>query len=812
MATTNVPTPQECCLGRYVVESFQIPVPGGDCSIHLLLEDSPESNSDYWQERLHVKHTYETIRKVAGPEPRGKVVSAVLVDGGHDGGTKFSGEHAADAIKVALEELEKTFGTPIKFTSWVVTHWDRDHYSGSLRMIIDDLQQRFDMDLPLQSKYMIYQGTTCLTTLYCPFFGYGTWNKTIKGKPKGRHWMLRKNLDDRDDPNLVDFLLLKKKDDNTWYRDLKRFTKNQSSQYIYDWIPRICRVCEGYENLAGVDFFSPFPSNPNERLFAANIHNQDITFQQLLDLLSEMDNPQPRFLCVGAEGYVMGSRKNTQNVTKPSAATLENFISIMSLIVWPAHETNNDQARVSYFGGGDSFQGSESRLSAWLGNTHVCVVKASHHGSHSSTPSAMLENMKPSKVIISAGYEYGHPNWTIIALLYAFWWQMEDARKRDPNNSQRFDEKVAYTLRHPYYLDINDYCHHGTLKLSKVALNMSHNLPKSKLVKLDPDKNWNLNLNKQITDKFGGQYVKGGFLNWHLLTTFAFCQSYTTTHATQAFMKSYPFGLQTYKMRVKAEDIKVLLHITVLREFWEAISPVDQNWSRSGPRKAIFIWTRHSDNPKMDGRVSLVQDWVQICGGQNPQSAFPEVNGDVTNNSTNDSGQLQKLRPRITPQTTKPSARQLTKTYDDGGDLDTDFSELSKKSDKLFAVSFDDPNSDPKSGREEMVANGLNAWGYSADFDNEYIIPDFITNESVNGYIRQIEVRKPISVSRDGKKAARYTKVSTAFAFFMEDTSFEEIPQNVGLKGLVNKRPGLRKKDSFEITKKKWHGSLDKND
>lgn len=407
MATANGPTPEQCCLGPYVVESFQIPVPGGDCSIHLLVENSPESDLGFWQQNIHGTHTYETVRKVAGQERRGNVVSAVLVDGGHDGGTKFSGEHAANAIKVALKELEKAFGDPIEFTSWVVTHWDRDHYSGSLRMIIDDLQEKVDNNLPLQSKYMKYDGTECLTTLYCPFFGNGTWNKTTKGKPKGRHWMLRKN-----DANIVDFLLLKKKDDNTWYRDLKRFTKNQVSQYKYEWIPDICRVCEGYENLAGVDFFSPFPSQPNQRLFAAGVYNQNITFQALLDTLRILNDPRPRFLCVGAEGYIMGLPMSAQNVTKPSEATLENFISIMSLIVWPAHTTNDNQARVSYFSGGDSFQGTESRLSAWLGNTHVCVVKASHHGSHSSTPSAMLENMKPSKILISAGYEYGHPSKT----------------------------------------------------------------------------------------------------------------------------------------------------------------------------------------------------------------------------------------------------------------------------------------------------------------------------------------------------------------------------------------------------------------
>ncbi|KAJ6032600.1 hypothetical protein N7540_003332 [Penicillium herquei] len=221
-------------------------------------------------------------------------------------------------------------------------------------------------------------------------------------KPKGAHWMLTKN---EHQPDLVDFLLIGKQGEQI--RDVRKLKYTGLDLEVK--LPGICRVCQSYENLAGVDFFS-FSGEEKMKKWketGGGIHNREISF---LNLVKELPEPtKPRFLCVGAEGYLLGNDMD-QLVHRPSEATLENFISITSLIVWPPSIENQGQGRISYFSGGDSFSNTESKLSAWLGNTRVRVIKASHHGARSSTPPAMLQSMKPSKFIISAGFEHGHPS------------------------------------------------------------------------------------------------------------------------------------------------------------------------------------------------------------------------------------------------------------------------------------------------------------------------------------------------------------------------------------------------------------------
>ncbi|KAJ5725997.1 uncharacterized protein N7483_007354 [Penicillium malachiteum] len=405
----------------YVVESFQIAVPGGDCSIHLLIN---KNDTDFWTRNIQPNSSNQSLRQLVDANTREGLISAVLVDGGYDGGAKWTGVRAANAIRDALEDLTATYGE-IKFTSWVVSHWDRDHYSGSIRMILDDLHVQYtkqkneanltdgDAKNRIKSSYFMYDDAgKCLTTLYSPVFDNKTWKrmKKSKWKPKGAHWLLTRNKTHSD---LVDFLLLctgKKP-----FQDMRRMKFKDVDLAVK--LPGICRMCENYENLAGVDFFSVYDEEKmqNWKKGGGGIHERQITFTKLLE---ELPNPEkPRFLCVGAEGYVLGDNM-AQVVHRPSEATLENFISICSLIVWPPTQDPKTDARASYFSGGDSFNNTESKLATWLAGTRVRVIKASHHGARSSTPSAMLESMKPSKFIISAGFEHGHPSKSLCVLLH----------------------------------------------------------------------------------------------------------------------------------------------------------------------------------------------------------------------------------------------------------------------------------------------------------------------------------------------------------------------------------------------------------
>lgn len=80
---------------KWCVVTYQIPVPMGDCSIH-------------------VRHF--------GKEK----VAAILMDGG-------TNAEASDRIDQAWKEVKADLGiTNLKLSGWVVTHWDGDHYKGGL--------------------------------------------------------------------------------------------------------------------------------------------------------------------------------------------------------------------------------------------------------------------------------------------------------------------------------------------------------------------------------------------------------------------------------------------------------------------------------------------------------------------------------------------------------------------------------------------------------------------------------------------------------------------------------------------------------
>ncbi|KAF2108742.1 hypothetical protein BDV96DRAFT_652675 [Lophiotrema nucula] len=82
---------------QWVVDNFQVPVPLGDCSIHLLVE-------------------YGVIKR------------AIIMDGGKSADV-FK---AYEQILSAIHAVQNRYGHKWRFDAWVVTHWDEDHYEGVL--------------------------------------------------------------------------------------------------------------------------------------------------------------------------------------------------------------------------------------------------------------------------------------------------------------------------------------------------------------------------------------------------------------------------------------------------------------------------------------------------------------------------------------------------------------------------------------------------------------------------------------------------------------------------------------------------------
>jgi hypothetical protein len=89
---------------QYIIRTYQVPVPIGDCSVHLLVD------------------------------PKGRVEKAIAMDGGTNSG---SGPSAYDRIAQALKEIKSKLGSAWdgRFDAWVVTHWDADHYEGMVEYL-----------------------------------------------------------------------------------------------------------------------------------------------------------------------------------------------------------------------------------------------------------------------------------------------------------------------------------------------------------------------------------------------------------------------------------------------------------------------------------------------------------------------------------------------------------------------------------------------------------------------------------------------------------------------------------------------------
>ena len=121
---------------EWCVDSYQLPVPLGDCAIHFL---------------------------VVQPEDKSKkpdIITSILVDGGK-GKTE-----ACDVIEGALMQLKgrynsfpgKTDGRAFPgFKNWLVTHWGDDHYAGALEHFRRLRDQHIEQDKPLvYGKPIVY--------------------------------------------------------------------------------------------------------------------------------------------------------------------------------------------------------------------------------------------------------------------------------------------------------------------------------------------------------------------------------------------------------------------------------------------------------------------------------------------------------------------------------------------------------------------------------------------------------------------------------------------------------------------------------
>ncbi|KAJ4243312.1 hypothetical protein NW762_014837 [Fusarium torreyae] len=111
------PIPASATTSQWTVENFQVPVPIGDCSIHVLIH--------YNGEEYVVEYAF-------------------IMDGGAEAGRLSP----SDAINRTLEFVNRYLITEyhlpndsrLRFNLWVVTHWDADHFYGVRALLLDDDQ------------------------------------------------------------------------------------------------------------------------------------------------------------------------------------------------------------------------------------------------------------------------------------------------------------------------------------------------------------------------------------------------------------------------------------------------------------------------------------------------------------------------------------------------------------------------------------------------------------------------------------------------------------------------------------------------
>lgn len=120
-----------------------------------------------------------------------------------------------------------------------------------------------------------------------------------------------------------------------------------------------------------------------------------------------------QFWCVGADGYTyknlvgQDASLELERVFKGKKPT-RNEGSILSLITWNGLQGR----RFSYYCGGDGNVRLERDFLTKnvLNYERVTVMKLDHHGASGEFDNGqVLQKMKPSKVLLTPGHQYGHP-------------------------------------------------------------------------------------------------------------------------------------------------------------------------------------------------------------------------------------------------------------------------------------------------------------------------------------------------------------------------------------------------------------------
>ena len=340
----------------------------------------------------------------------------MLVDGGRNGQDTVLEAIRDIPTKTALYNFHLT-DNKLKFDVVIITHWDKNHWTGVLNAMKKDIESQSTADPDPKGaevsffKYTAGAGAdprTPDTVLYAPSFGWPTKSPSatkLTPKPKTAAEVP------------LDF--------GFHHSEMKK-------QIKIDSIVK-GRVESDAKKISGTD-----PTIVGTNVITGNRLGTYECLQSVKDptTLTTKNKPdqtgQPGIYIIAASQHYLGPDPHesafVDTIGHPVRHEVgivdilennneKNESSVACMIIWPGAKENKP-ARLSHFFAGDLHYEQEKRLVSWTGadgkrdgaGSWVPSVKASHHGSKSSTPVEMLQKFNPRTIVGSVGQGYGHPS------------------------------------------------------------------------------------------------------------------------------------------------------------------------------------------------------------------------------------------------------------------------------------------------------------------------------------------------------------------------------------------------------------------
>ncbi|KAF5720091.1 hypothetical protein FMUND_4375 [Fusarium mundagurra] len=282
----------------------------------------------------------------------------VWVDGGM-GTNKSIGGFEASLRDIPKNYSNSSLITPLKFDVVIITHWDGDHYGGFSKFI--------KKITSMQHFYYTRDDRVPKTRFYWPACAARKAASFVKDVSK--------------DLRIVH---------TTIGKNLYKLGVVQSGTYLL-----------GMNLLTGNKLMDMLPSQVNslKTLLATNKPG----FEEGSNL--------PALYCVAVDEVVIGPHLynggDDTDVLWREVTTETNRSSIAVIIAWP-------EGRVSHYFAGDLGWLCECRIVKWLKRAdqdadRIPTIKASHHGSCSSTPPLLISEFRPYNIVISAATKHFHP-------------------------------------------------------------------------------------------------------------------------------------------------------------------------------------------------------------------------------------------------------------------------------------------------------------------------------------------------------------------------------------------------------------------